>query len=447
MTMHKLNLRRYVTAIQGGELIRRIGKVSQFFGLVVEANGPDAFVGELCQIYSRSQTQPINAEVVGLRDGKVLLMPYGELRGIGLGSEVIATGHPLRIGVGEGILGRIVDAMGKPIDGKPLAPLPDHISLKNEPLNPLSRRKISDILETGVKAIDCFLTLGKGQRVGIFSGSGVGKSTLLGMVAKDMQADINVIALVGERGREVQEFVDKSLGPEGLKRSVIVVSTSDQPALVRSCAAYTATAIAEYFRDKGKDVLLIMDSVTRFAMAQREIGLAVGEPPTARGYTPSVFANLPKLLERCGASANGGSITAIYTVLVEGDDMNDPIADSVRSILDGHIVLARELAHQGHYPAIDVLKSISRLAPALMNAQEKTLVQRGTGVLSNYEKSKDIVEIGAYKQGTNPELDLAIQLLPKLNQFLRQEIDTATTRTQAIAMLTQALATPGVAAR
>lgn len=439
MTMHKLNLHRYITAIQGGELIRRIGKVSQFFGLVVEANGPDVFLGELCQIYSRSQTQPINAEVVGLRDGKVLLMPYGELRGIGLGSEVIATGQPLRIGVGDEILGRIIDAMGKPIDGKPLASLPDHISLKNEPLNPLSRRKIRDILETGVRAIDCFLTMGKGQRVGIFSGSGVGKSTLLGMVAKDMQADINVIALVGERGREVQEFIDKSLGPEGLKRSVIVVSTSDQPALVRSCAAYTATAIAEYFRDKGKDVLLIMDSVTRFAMAQREIGLAVGEPPTARGYTPSVFANLPKLLERCGASANGGSITSIYTVLVEGDDLNDPIADSVRSILDGHIVLARELANHGHFPAIDVLKSISRLAPVLMNAKEKTLVQRGTSILSNYEKSKDIIEIGAYKQGSNPELDLAIQLLPKLNNFLRQEIDTASTRVQAMDLLAQTL--------
>jgi flagellum-specific ATP synthase len=439
MQTHKLNLQRYTTAIQGSELIRRIGKVSQFFGLVVEATGPDAFLGEVCQIYSRSQTQPINAEVVGIRDGKVLLMPYGELRGIGLGSDVIATGHPMQIAVGDEILGRIVDAMGKPIDGKPMASLPDHISLKSEPLNPLSRRKIRDVLETGVKAIDSFLTLGKGQRIGIFSGSGVGKSTLLGMVAKDMQADINVIALVGERGREVQEFIDKNLGPEGLKRSVIVVSTSDQPALVRSCAAYTATSIAEYFRDKGKDVLLIMDSITRFAMSQREIGLAIGEPPTARGYTPSVFANLPKLLERCGASANSGSITAIYTVLVEGDDMNDPIADSVRSILDGHIVLARELANHGHFPAIDVLKSLSRLAPVLMNAKEKTLAQRGTNMLSQYEKSKDMIEIGAYKQGSNPELDLAIQTLPKLNAFLCQETDTAVTRSKAVEMLAQIL--------
>jgi flagellum-specific ATP synthase len=439
MKTHKINLQRFKTAIQGGELIRRIGKVSQFFGLVVEATGPDAFLGEVCQIYSRSQTQPINAEVVGLRDGKVLLMPYGELRGIGLGSEVIATGHPMQVAVGEEILGRVLDAMGKPIDGKPIAHLPDHISLKNEPLNPLSRRKIRDVLETGVKAIDCFLTLGKGQRIGIFSGSGVGKSTLLGMVAKDMRADINVIALVGERGREVQEFIDKNLGVEGLKRSVVIASTSDQPALVRSCAAYTATAIAEYFRDKGKDVLLIMDSITRFAMAQREIGLAIGEPPTARGYTPSVFANLPKLLERCGASATNGSITAIYTVLVEGDDMNDPIADSVRSILDGHIVLARELANHGHFPAIDVLKSLSRLAPVLMDAKEKALAQKCTNILSNYEKSKDIIEIGAYKQGSNPELDLAIQLLPKLNAFLCQEIDTAVTRDKAVQALASIL--------
>lgn len=437
--MPKLNLKRYSSAIQATEMVRRIGKVSQFFGLVVEATGPDVFLGEVCQIYSRSQTQPINAEVVGLKDGRVLLMPYGELRGIGLGSEVIATGHPLRIAVGEELLGRVVDAMGKPIDGKPMATPSDHISLKNEPLNPLSRRKIRDILETGVKAIDCFLTLGKGQRVGIFSGSGVGKSTLLGMIAKDMQADINVIALVGERGREVQEFIDKNLGPEGLKRSIIVVSTSDHPSLVRSCAAHTATAIAEYFRDKGKDVLLIMDSITRFATAQREIGLAVGEPPTSRGYTPSVFANLPKLLERCGAAAHGGSITAIYTVLVEGDDMNDPIADAVRSILDGHIVLSRDLANHGHFPAIDVLKSISRLAPILIKPQENAIIRRGTQALSAYEKGKDMIEIGAYKSGSNPELDKAIQMVPKLNQFLKQEIDTAVSRQQAMATLAQAV--------
>lgn len=439
MMTHKLNLSRYTTAIQSGELTRRIGKVSQYFGLVVEATGPDAFLGELCQIYSRAQTQPINAEVVGLRDGKVLLMPYGELRGIALGSEVIATGHPLQLAIGDAILGRVVDAMGKPIDHKPVAVLSDHINLKSEPLNPLSRRKIRDVLETGVRAIDCFLPLGKGQRVGIFSGSGVGKSTLLGMVARDMQADINVIALVGERGREVQEFIDDNLGPEGLKRSVIVVSTSDQPALVRSCAAYTATAIAEYFRDKGKDVLLIMDSVTRFAMAQREIGLAVGEPPTSRGYTPSVFANLPKLLERCGASASGGSITAIYTVLVEGDDMNDPIADSVRGILDGHIVLDRGLANHGHFPAIDVLKSISRLASVLTTKEQKAVMRKGTGILSAYEKSKDMIEIGAYKQGSNPEVDLAIQLIPKLNAFLRQESDSATSRAKAMELLAKTL--------
>jgi flagellum-specific ATP synthase len=437
--MTEVNLQRYSKAIHSVELTRRIGKVCQFLGLVVEANGPDAFLGEVCQIYSRAQVHPIQAEVVGLREGKVLLMPYGDLRGIALGSEVIASGQSLQISVGLEMLGRVVDALGRPIDGRPLGKMADHANLKNEPLNPLSRRKISDILETGVKAIDCFLPLGKGQRVGIFSGSGVGKSTLLGMVAKDMQADINVIALVGERGREVQEFIDKNLGAEGLKRSIIVVSTSDEPALLRSCAAHTATAIAEYFRELGKDVLLIMDSVTRFAMAQREIGLAVGSPPTARGYTPSVFANLPKLLERGGASASGGSITSIYTVLVEGDDMNDPIADSVRSILDGHIVLTRDLANHGHYPAIDVLKSISRLAPALMTPKEKTLVQAGISNLSTYEKGKDMVEIGAYKPGSNPSLDKAIALVPRLNSFLSQDIDTAVPRAHAMGQLAQAL--------
>ena len=437
--MPELDLHRYATAIEGVELIRRIGKISRFFGLIVESNGPDAFLGEVCLIHSRGQPHPIQAEVVGLRDGKVMLMPYGELRTIGLGGEVIATGRAMQIPVGEQLLGRVVDALGRPIDGKPLSCLNGAVNLNAEPLGPLSRRKIREVLETGVKAIDSFLPLGKGQRVGIFSGSGVGKSTLLGMVARDMKADINVIALVGERGREVQEFIDKSLGPEGLKRSVIVVSTSDQPALLRSCAAYTATAISEYFRDQGKDVLLIMDSVTRFAMAQREIGLAVGEPPTARGYTPSVFANLPKLLERCGAAAHGGSITAIYTVLVEGDDLDDPIADAVRSILDGHIVLGRDLANHGHYPAIDVLKSISRLEPVLSKPKEKQSTQRGVALLSQFQKNKDLVEIGAYKAGTNPELDQAIRLVPKINEFLRQEIDASVPRGQSMQMLERIL--------
>ena len=437
-----LHLKSYNAAILHTELIRRIGTVSQFFGLVVEANGPDVFLGEICLIYPREANQHIpavQAEVVGLKEGKVLLMPYGELRGIGLGSEVIATGRSLQIAVGDALLGRVIDALGRPLDGKPLPTLADHIILKKEALNPLARRKITHVLETGVKAIDSFLTLGRGQRMGIFSGSGVGKSSLLGMVARNVEADINVIALVGERGREVQEFIDKNLGVEGLKRSVIIVSTPDQAALVRACAAYTATAIAEYFRDQKKDVMLIMDSITRFAMAQREIGLAIGEPPTARGYTPSVFVHLPKLLERCGAVLNGGSITAIYTVLVEADDMNEPIADSVRSILDGHIVLSRELAHHAHYPAIDILKSISRLALSLQTEEEKQLIQKALILLSLYEKNKDLIAIGAYKEGQNKNLDEAICAMPKLEQFLKQSVDVAVDRDAAFSQLREAI--------
>ncbi len=443
MPTRKLDLPRTSAAIRHGELTRRVGHVCAFFGLIVEAHGPDAFLGEICQIESRLQSHVIDAEVVGLRDGKVLLMPYGELRGVGLGSQVVASGHALRVAVGEALLGRVVNATGKPLDGKPAVVLPDVIPLAREPLNPLQRCRIADVLETGVRAIDCFLTLGRGQRMGIFSGSGVGKSTLLGMVAKDMRADINVIALIGERGREVQEFIERNLGPEGLRRSVVVASTSDQPALMRSCAAWTATAIAEYFRDQGRDVLLVMDSVTRFAMAQREIGLAVGEPPTARGYTPSVFANLPRLLERSGVSADGGSLSAIYTVLVEGDDFNDPIADAVRAILDGHIVLSRELANHGHFPAIDLLRSVSRLAPALTGNDQTALLRRATGLLSAFEKSRDLLDIGAYQAGANPALDQAISVMPALTAFLQQEVGTASSRADAMATLAKLLQPAG----
>lgn len=434
-----LRLKRYADALQGAKLTKRVGKVSQFFGLVVEANGPDVFLGEVCEIYSRFDSQPLLAEVVGLKEGKVLLMPYGELRGIGLGSEVIATGDYLKVRVGNNILGHVLDGLGRPIDGSSLHDLPDEISLRKEPMNPLGRRRIKEVLETGVKAIDTFLTLGKGQRVGIFSGSGVGKSTLLGMIARDVKADVNVIALVGERGREVQEFIDQSLGAEGLKRSVVIASTSDNPALVRCTAAMTATAIAEYFRDQGKNVMLIMDSITRFAMAQREIGLSVGEPPTARGYTPSVFASLPRLLERCGSSASGGSITALYTVLVEGDDFNEPISDTVRSILDGHIVLTRELANLAHFPAIDVLKSVSRLVGVLQTDQEKAILKNAVTVMSTYEKSRDMVEIGAYKSGSNPELDQAIKLYPKISGFLKQDIKSRVSRDEAYGLLRRSM--------
>jgi flagellum-specific ATP synthase len=428
-------LRRYAAAVRSAEFTRRSGKVSQFFGLVVESTGPDVFLGEVCEIYSRSTATPIAAEVVGLKDGKVLLMPYGELRGIGLGCEVLATGRAVEMAIGEGLLGRVIDAFGRPLDGRPLPPLPAQCRLTHEPLNPLARSRIRRVLETGVKSIDGLLSIGRGQRVGIFSGSGVGKSTLLGMIARNMKADINVIALIGERGREVLEFIEQSLGPAGLKRSVVVVATSDQPALVRSRAAYAATAIAEYFRDRRQDVLLIMDSITRFAMAQREIGLAIGEPPTARGYTPSVFAALPKLLERCGTTDHAGSITAIYSVLVEGDDINDPVADTVRAILDGHIVLARELANHGHYPAIDVLTSTSRLLPNLVGKDERAAIQRVIALIAEHARNRDMIEIGAYRSGVNAELDLAVRLKPRIDAFLRQDMAETCTREHSIAML------------
>ncbi len=432
-------LQGYLEAVKGAELIRRTGNVSQYFGMVVESIGPDACLGEVCEIYPRSHPVPVTVEVVGLRDGKVLLMPYGELRGIGVGCEVLATGKPVEIALGEGLLGRVVDGFGHALDARPLPAMARHYRLTPEPLNPLMRSRIREVLETGVKGIDAMLTIGRGQRVGIFSGSGVGKSTLLGMIARNMKADINVIALIGERGREVLEFIEENLGGAGLRRSVVVVATADQPALLRTRAAHAATAVAEYFRDQGQDVLLIMDSITRFAAAHREIGLAIGEPPTARGYTPSVFAALPKLLERCGTSDAAGSITAIYSVLVEGDDLNDPIADALRAILDGHIVLSRELANQGHYPAIDVLASTSRVMPHLINRDEHELVERTIGYLSTYARSKDMIEIGAYRPGVNAELDRAVERHPALDQFLRQDMGEAFSRDQAIQQLRAAI--------
>lgn len=432
-------MKTLLKAIRDVDFIERTGKVSQFFGLIVESTGPDVFLGELCEIHSKVGGRHIFAEVVGLRDEKVLLMPYGELRGISLGSNVVATGHALRVPIGEALLGRIIDAFGEPLDGRPLPDFRVRYPIYAEPLNPLTRPRISSVLETGVKTIDSLLTLGKGQRVGIFSGSGVGKSTLLGMIARNMNADVNVIALVGERGREVRDFVEKILGPEGLERSVVIVATSDQTALARSHAALTATTIAEFFRDQGKDVVLTMDSVTRFAMAQREIGLSIGEPPTSRGYTPSVFAALPKLLERGGTADTGGSITAFYTVLVEGDDMNDPIADSIRSILDGHIVLSREYATRGHYPAIDVLASISRLLPDLANADERRTATRAIEMISAYENSRDLIEVGAYRKGTNLSLDMAIAVKSNIDRFLKQDLDEFVGRSVAMKELGVAL--------
>jgi flagellum-specific ATP synthase len=422
-------------ALRRGELRRRTGSIRSFFGLVVEADGPDCFLGECCELHSRSLAKPVRAEVVGIKQGKVLLMPYGDLHGVRVGSDVVATGQSVSVPVGDALLGRVLDAFGRPLDGKGPIAVATRYPLHPPPLNPLHRPRISTVLQTGVRAIDALLTLGRGQRIGIFAGSGVGKSTLLGMIARSMNADINVIAMVGERGREVLDFIEDTLGASGLARSVVVVATSDEPALVRSHAAFAATSIAEYFRDHGKDVVLTMDSVTRFAMARRELGLAVGEPPTARGYTPSAFALLPRLLERGGNGASGGSITALYTVLVEGDDLNDPVADTIRAIVDGSIVLSRTLANEGHYPGIDVLQSNSRLMPRLASDRERESAARLVAMLSRYEHARDLVDVGAYRAGTQPELDRVIAKLPAIHAFLRQGAHERATREQAVAQL------------
>lgn len=387
---------------------------------MITSEGPRARIGELCLIETQAG-EAVRAEVVGFRESKVLLMPLGDMNGISPGADVIATGRVLEVEVGSELLGRVLGGLGQPMDDKGPVKSGIFYPIYNQPPDPLRRKRIDQVLPTGIKAIDGLLTCGRGQRIGIFSGSGVGKSTLLGMIAREAASDINVIALIGERGREVRDFLEKDLGPEGLARSVVVVATSDQAPLVRVRGALVATAIAEYFRDQGKDVLLLMDSVTRFAIAQREIGLATGEPPTTRGYTPSVFALLPRLLERSGTSACG-SITGLYTVLVEGDDMNEPIADAVRGILDGHIVLSRDLAAQGHYPAIQVLGSISRVMTDLITPAQRQAAQKLREMLATYEKSEDLIKIGAYVSGTNPQLDYAIAHRDQVLAFLRQNV-------------------------
>jgi flagellum-specific ATP synthase len=430
--MNNNALTSVVSNVRKCTLVQRIGGISQIYGLMVESNGPDVFLGEECEIYRKKYGNKVRAEVVALKNDKVILMPYGDLRGVSYGDEVLATGRAVSVPVGEELLGRVIDGFGNPLDDKPRPLCDERYSLYGEPINPLSRQRITKILNTGVKAIDCLLTVGRGQRVGIFSGSGVGKSSLLGMIARHMDADVNVIAMVGERGREVMEFISEVLGPEGLKKSIVVVATSDQPALKRTHAAFAATAIAEYFRNRGQHVVLTMDSLTRFAMAQREIGLAVGEPPTSRGYTPSVFAILPRLLERAGTTASGGTITAFYSVLVEGDDMNDPIADNVRAILDGHIVLKRELANKNVYPPIDILSSTSRLMHSLTTADERKMANEAVRLLSQYTESRDMVELGVYRAGTNPQLDLAIKIAPKLQEYFTQNIDAEFTREQSM---------------
>lgn len=414
----------YRQALSQAVLTRRLGYVTQLAGLAIESSGPHAVVGELCRIQPRSGQSKENgilAEVVGIKPGQVTLMAYGASQGIAAGCEVIAEGVHGRYGVGAALLGRVLDCFGQPLDDLPLPAVNEWRELKSVPLNPMQRPRISEILETGIRTIDSLLTMGQGQRVGIFAGSGVGKSTLLGMIAKHAKADVNVIALIGERGREVKEFIEKQLGPEGLKRSIVIVATSDQPALARQRAVYAALTVAEYFRDQGSHVLLTMDSVTRFAMARREIGLTAGEPPTARGYTPSVFAEIPEICERCGTASSGGSISALLTVLVEGDDLNEPISDCLRATLDGHIVLSRHLAHQGQYPAIDVLKSASRLMGDLATSAQRTLAMKAIQCLALLERNQQMVDIGAYEHGTNPELDNVLMVTPLLQKFLRQQ--------------------------
>ncbi len=428
----------YLDAVRTVPLTRRRGRVSGIAGQSIEAVGPEVTIGEVCEV--RLDTgATLTAEAVGMTPGRVILMPYGELRGIGVGNDIVATGRVAGVAVGEGLLGRVIDAFGVPLDGMPAPELAASRSLSADPINPLTRPRIEQLLETGVRAIDTLLPLGRGQRVGIFAGSGVGKSTLLGMLARDVKADINVIALIGERGREVREFIDKHLGADGLERSVVVVATSDQPALARTRAAHAATAIAEAFRDEGRQVLLMMDSITRFAMARREIGLAAGEPPTARGYTPSVFADIPALCERCGTTDSGGSITALYTVLVEGDDFNEPISDIVRATLDGHIMLSRDLAHEAHFPAIDVLQSASRLAGELVDDAEQAVMTAAIDLIATHERNRQMVDMGAYKSGSNEAIDRAIKLYPGVRAVLRQSVLESSTRAAAMERLRAAL--------
>lgn len=418
----KLNIDKFLRAIDESPAMRLVGKVTQVIGLVIESEGPTVSVGELCYVSSHFPgVPPIPAEVVGFREGYVMLMPVGEMQGIGPGCEVISAQKTLRVRVGEELLGRVLDGLGNPMDGKGPLLCEEEYPLQADPPHPLARPRISENLYVGVRAIDGLITMGEGQRIGIMAGSGVGKSTLLSMIARNTEAEVSVIALVGERGREVRDFIERDLGEEGMKRSVVVVATSDQPALVRIKGAMTATAIAEYFRDQGKKVILMMDSVTRFAMAQREVGLTIGEPPATRGYTPSVFAMLPRLLERAGTS-DRGSITGIYTVLVDGDDMNEPIADAVRSILDGHIVLSRAIAAQNHFPAIDIMPSVSRVMNEVVSKEHLKAAQQMRQLMAVYRDAEDLIHIGAYVKGSSAKIDESIQKIDAINDFLCQGI-------------------------
>lgn len=422
MASNGFRIEQYISVLEKTSCCELKGRVSQAIGLTLEAVGPKLSLGELCYVRTnRADRASIPCEVVGFKDAKILLMPLGPLEGIGPGSELLACGGELKVSVGAGLVGRVLNGLGHPVDDLGRFDTDGHYPVMNQPPNPLRRKRICEILPVGVRAIDGLITIGKGQRMGIFAGSGVGKSTLMGMIARNTTADINVIALIGERGREVREFLERDLGEEGLARSVVVVVTSDQPALIRLKGAFVATSIAEYFRDQGKDVLLLMDSLTRFALAQREVGLAIGEPPATRGYTPSVFALLPQLLERAGTSEYG-TITGLYTVLVEGDDMNEPVTDAVRGIIDGHIVLSREIAAQNMYPAIDVLNSVSRVMIDIVDREHQDAANRFRSMLATYENARDLIDIGAYKKGANPQIDESIRLIERQRAFICQGI-------------------------
>lgn len=431
--MLNLNFEDYKDIIKRKTHYMKMGKVTQVIGLIIQVEGLEVFMGEVCEIYIKSLNKVVLSEVVGFKDNSVQLMPLDELQGIGPGCLVKPTGKSLKVKISDKLLGHTLDGLGRPLDMDELIE-GELYDLDKPPLNPFERRKIEDVMVTGVKAIDGILTCGEGQRIGIFAGSGVGKSTLLGMIARYCEADVNVIALIGERGREVLEFIEKDLGPEGYKKSIVVCATSDQPPLVRLKGAFVATAIAEYFRDQGKKVMLMMDSVTRFAMAQREIGLATGEPPTTKGYTPSVFAELPRLLERSGMSKDG-SITAFYTVLVEGDDMNEPIADSVRGILDGHIVLSRKIAAKNHFPAIDIQNSISRLMSEIVPESHRYLAGQLKENMAVYSNSEDLINVGAYIKGSNPIIDKSITLNLPINNFLKQNVNENFTFEETVTIL------------
>ena len=438
--MSFMDLNKYDSLIEK-TYFKSLGKVAKIVGLTIESRGPESKLNDVCYIYPKdSSEEPVMAEVVGFKDKRILLMPFGNMEGVGPGCIVENLGHRLEIPVGNDLLGKVLDGLGRPVNGD-LYDSPIHYPVEAEPPDPLERPIIGQVLPLGVKAVDGLLTVGKGQRIGIFAGSGVGKSTLLGMFARNTKADINVIALIGERGREVLEFIDRDLGPEGMKRSVVVVATSDKPAVFRNKAAKTATAIAEYFRDQGKDVLLMMDSLTRFSMAQREIGLASGEPPVTRGYPPSVYAEMPKLLERAGTDKQG-SITGLYTVLVDGDDFNEPITDTARSILDGHIMLSRRLAQKNHYPAIDVLQSISRVMGQVADQKHKKSAGELKSALATYNEAEDLINIGAYKKGSNPNIDFSIEKIGAVNQFLTQDLYEKYTFDEEVSML-QEIFPPG----